>query len=210
MRQLRARRAPYAPRRALLHPRKRYGLPHRADPRAARRRAPGAHPRQGKGLHHRPCRAAARQHRQRAAQNARGTARGRHVHPVGHLGRRDAAHHREPLPVRTVSAGVTHCGRSGRESRHRSGSRALPHGRRCGGKPHAWYRVPQERRAPGRPSPDGPCHRLAHRRRRGRCAQSRQVAHRRRQGAARRGQVNAGKGARAKCRLPVAWSIEAA
>ena len=75
---------------------------------------------------------------------------------------------------------------------------------------HAWYRVPQERRAPGRPSPDGPCHRFAHRRRRGRCAQSRQVAHRRRQGTARRGQVHAGKGARAKCRLPVAWSIEAA
>ena len=51
---------------------------------------------------------------------------------------------------------------------------------RRGGKPHAWHRVPQERRAPGCSPPDGPCHRFAHRRRRGRCAQPRQVAHRRR------------------------------
>ena len=142
VRQLRARRPPYASRRALLHARKCYGLPHRAGPRAARRRAPGAHPRQGKGLYHRPCRAAARQHRQRAAQNARGAARGRHVHPVGYLGRRDAAHYCEPLSVRAVSAGVAHCGRAGRESRHRPGSRALPYGRRCGGESYARHRVP--------------------------------------------------------------------
>ena len=79
-----------------------------------------------------------------------------------------------------VSAGVARRGRACRESRHRSGPCALPHSRRRSGKPHAWHRVPQERRAPGCSPPDGPCHRFAHRRRRGRCAQPRQVAHRRR------------------------------
>ena len=70
--------------------------------------------------------------------------------------------------------------RAGRGPRHRSGPCALPHGRRSSGKPRAWHRVPQERRAPGRSPSDGSRHRFAHRRRRGRRAQPRQVAHRRR------------------------------
>ena len=53
-----------------------------------------------------------------------------------------SADHREPLPVCAVSAGVAHRGRAGREPCYRSGYRALSHGRRRGGQPHARYRVP--------------------------------------------------------------------
>ncbi len=42
------------------------------------------HPRPLQGLHHRPRRATARQHRKRAAQDPRGAAGERDVHPAGH------------------------------------------------------------------------------------------------------------------------------